>query len=128
MKINEIIVEAHETGEGNRKLAAIGRVLMDKAAVTKSDELSNIMAKVGNELTGYGTVFGSRTPEELMKKTGVDKGMLMKLMKFGEAELAKGGDVKKGNDVPDEPEDDDMDNGMDDDEVARQADMVARGR
>jgi hypothetical protein len=108
MKINEVIKEAnYETGEGNRKLAAIGRVLMDRAVTQKDDALSNLMSKVGNELTSYDTPFGARSPQELMKKAGVDKNILMKLLKYGEAELKKGGDVKKGADVPDDWEDKD---------------------
>lgn len=127
MKINEVVAReaGYETGEQNRKLAAIGRVLMDKAATTKDDELSNLMAKVGNELTSYNTTFGARSLPELLKKTGVSKDMLMKLMKFGEAALKKTGDVAKGADVADEPEDD-MDGGPSDDEIARQADRMAR--
>ena len=131
MKINEVIAREadYETGEGNRKLAAIGRVLMDRAATTKDDALSNLMAKVGNELTSYQTTFGARSLPELLKKTGVNQEMLMKLMKFGEAELKKTGDVKKGADAPDidEPEDD-MDKGPSDDEIARQADRRAKGK
>jgi hypothetical protein len=130
MKINEVIAREanYETGEGNRKLAAIGRVLMDKAAITKDDALSNVLAKVGNELTSYDTTFGARSLPELLKKTGVSKDMLMKLMKFGEAELKKGGDIKKPDaapDMDDEPED--M-GGPSDDEIARQADMIAKGK
>jgi hypothetical protein len=132
MKINEVIAREanYETGEGNRKLAAIGRVLMDKAATTKDDALSNVLAKVGNELTAYDTTFGSRSVEELLKKTGVSKEMLMKLMKFGEAELKKGGDKPKGDAIPDEPDDDPDDDmgGASDDEIARQADQMARGK
>jgi hypothetical protein len=130
MKINEVIAREanYETGEGNRKLAAIGRVLMDKAATTKDDALSNVLAKVGNELTAYDTTFGSRSVEELLKKTGVSKEMLMKLMKFGEAELKKGGDVKKGADTPDADDEPDDMGGASDDEIARQADQMARGK
>ena len=130
MKINEVIAREadYETGEGNRKLAAIGRVLMDRAATTKDDALSNVLAKVGNELTSYNTTFGARSVEELLKKTGVNKEMLMKLMKYGEAELKKGGDVKKGADTPDiDDEPDDM-GGPSDDEIARQADRRAKGK
>lgn len=130
MKINEVIAREadYETGEGNRKLSAIGRVLMDKAATTKDDALSNVLAKVGNELTSYNTTFGARSVDELLKKTGVNKDMLMKLMKFGEAELKKTGDVKKGADIPDmDDEPEDM-GGPSDDEIARQADRRAKGK
>jgi hypothetical protein len=130
MKINEVIAREanYETGEGNRKLAAIGRVLMDRAATTKDDALSNLMAKVGNELTSYDTTFGARSLPELLKKADVSKEMLMKLMKYGEAELKKGGDVKKGADTPDmDDEPEDM-GGPSDDDIARQADMRAKGK
>lgn len=130
MKINEVIAREanYETGEGNRKLAAIGRVLMDRAATTKDDALSNLMAKVGNELTSYDTTFGARSLPELLKKAGVSKEMLMKLMKYGEAELKKAGDVKKGADLPDEEPEDDMDKGPNDDDIGRDADEFARGK
>jgi hypothetical protein len=130
MKINEVIAREanYETGEGNRKLAAIGRVLMDRAATTKDDALSNLMAKVGNELTSYDTTFGARSLPELLKKAGVSKEMLMKLMKYGEAELKKAGDVKKGSDVPDDEPEDDMDKGPNDDDIGRDADEFARGK
>lgn len=107
MKIKEITVkEGAETPSAYRKLASIGRVLMDKAVTTKDDELSNTMAKVGDALTRYGTAFGPRSPEELMKKTGVNAALLKKLLAYGEAEFKKSGEVAKGDDVPDEPEDD----------------------
>ena len=130
MKINEVTAREanYETGEGNRKLAAIGRVLMDRAATTKDDGLSNLMAKVGNELTSYDTTFGARSLPELLKKANVSKEMLMKLMKYGEAELKKAGDVKKGSDTPDmDDEPEDM-GGPSDDDIARQADMMAKGK
>lgn len=109
MKINEVTAQEanYETGDGSRKLAAIGRVIMDKAVTTKDDELSNTMAKVGDELTRYNTAYGARSVEELLKKTGASKELLMKLMKFGEATLQKSGDPAKGADVADEPADDD---------------------
>ena len=130
MKINEVIAREadYETGDQNRKLAAIGRVLMDRAATTKDDALSNLMAKVGNELTSYNTTFGARSLPELLKKASISKEMLMKLMKYGEAELKKGGDVKKGADTPDmDDEPEDM-GGPSDDEIARQADRKAKGK
>jgi hypothetical protein len=132
MKINEVIAKEanYETGSNNRKLAAIGRVLMDRAATVKDDALSNLMAKVGNELTSYNTVFGARSIPELLKKADVDEKMLMKLMKFGQAELAKGGDVKMPDkDAPvDDTDPDDDDRGPSDAEIARQADMRAKGK
>lgn len=129
MKINDIVIkETQETGEGNRKLAAIGRVLMDRAVKVKDDALSNKMAAVGDALTRYNTTFGARSPQELMKKADVSAEMLKKFLAFGEAELKKSGEVAKGADVPDEPEDDDMDAAPDDAEMARQAAQFAKGK
>lgn len=126
MKIREIVTEAGmETGEGNRKLAAIGRVLMDRAVTTKDDALSNLMSTFGDLLTRYNTTFGPRSPQELMQKSGVSKEMMMKLLKFGEAELKKSGDVAKGADVPDEPEDDEKYSASDD-EIDAKARAMAR--
>jgi hypothetical protein len=55
--------------------------------------------------------------------------MLQKLMAYGEAEWKKSGDVAKGADnVKDEPDTDDDMGGPSDDEIARQADMMAKGK
>lgn len=128
MKVNEIVTEAQETSDANKKLASIGRVLMDRAVTTKDDALSNLMAKFGDALTRYGTPFGPRTPQELMKKTGISEEMLRKLLAYGETELKKSGDVAKGANVADEPEDDEDDfDGPSDDEIDARAKRMARG-
>ena len=126
MKMNEIVIESQETGDSNKKLASIGRVLMDRAITTKDDALSNLMAKFGDALTHYGTTFGPRTPQELMKKTGISEEMLRKLLAYGEAELKKSGDVAKGADVADEPEDSDEFDGPSDDAIDAKAKSMAR--
>jgi hypothetical protein len=130
MKINEVIVKEgnYENSEVSRKLSGIGRVLMDRAVTTKDDALSNIMSKVGDALTRYNTPFGPRSVGDLLKDTGISKEMLQKLMKYGEQELKKSGDVAKGADVSDEPEDDDDDRDDDDATMAAKADAAARGK
>ena len=80
MKINEVIVEA----DAGNELARLGRILMDKAVTQKDDALSNVMAKVGDELTRYGAPGGARTTAELEKKTGISLEMIEKLMKFAD--------------------------------------------
>lgn len=128
MKMNEV-TEGFGSTETERKIAAIGRVLMDKAVTQKNDELSNVMSRVGDELTRFGTSFGARNVQDMLKKTGVSKEMLQKLMAYGEAEWKKSGDVAKGADnVKDEPDTDDDMGGPSDDEIARQADMMAKGK
>jgi len=105
--MNDIVQEGIYDNS-NPKIAAIGRVLMDRAVTTKDDELSNKMSRLGDELTRFGTAFGARDIKELVKKSGLEPPMIQKLMQFGQAELKKSGDVRKGADVPDEPEDDDL--------------------
>jgi|TARA_R110000803_G_scaffold150160_1_gene215558 hypothetical protein len=115
MKMNDIVNESQETDNAARKLAAIGRVLMDRAVTTKDDALSNTMAKFGDALTHYGTTWGPRNPQELMKKTGVSAEVLKKLLAYGESELKKGGDVAKGGAAVDDEPEDDFDSPSDDD-------------
>jgi len=49
MKISDILKEGDnfDLSPQQRKIANLGRVLMDQATTTKNDELSNVMAKVG---------------------------------------------------------------------------------
>ena len=68
-----------------RKLANLGRVLMDLATTTKDDNLSNMMAKVGNELTNFGATFGPKNVDELMAKTGASKVIIQKLLAHAQA-------------------------------------------
>ena len=74
----------YETSDSNKKLTALGRILMDQAVTTKDDALSNTMARVGDALTAYGTSYGARSLEELVKKTGVAPKVIQKLLGFAE--------------------------------------------
>ena len=72
MKMNDILNEVNDNfglSPEQRKLANMGRTLMNAAATTKDDALSNVMSKVGNELTNFGALFGATNLEELVKKT-----------------------------------------------------------
>lgn len=62
----------NEENEAQRKLAQIGRKMMDMAASEKDDEFSNNLAKLGDALTRYGTPFGPRSVEDLIKTTGLE--------------------------------------------------------
>lgn len=68
-----------------RKLANLGRVLMDLAVSTKDDNLSNVMAKVGNELTNFGATFGPKSLGDLVKKTGTSQVIIQKLLQHADA-------------------------------------------
>jgi hypothetical protein len=126
MKINEIVQEGDDNSPETKKLAAIGRVLMDRAITTKDDALSNLMASFGDALTRYGSPFGPASPEELMKKVDIDQNMMQKLLAYGDAELEKQGDVKSGDDVEEPQDDDDEFEEPTDDEIDRQAAAAAK--
>lgn len=78
-----------------RKLANLGRVLMDQATTTKNDELANIMAKVGNELTNFGATFGPKKLDDLVKKTDVPAKVIQKLIAYAQKIEAAQSEIRK---------------------------------
>lgn len=110
-----------------RKLTQYGRILMDQAATTKDDELSNTMAKVGDALTRYGSPYGARSLEELVKKTGTSPNIIKKLLAYAEkiaqTQTALSTDHSDGG-LDDEG--DDEFTSASDDEMAAMADRAAR--
>jgi hypothetical protein len=76
--------ESIYTAPGGSELARIGRILMDKAITMKDDALSNVVSRVGDELTRYGEAGGARDFNDLVKKTRVSKEQLLKLMKWAQ--------------------------------------------
>jgi len=113
-----------------RKLANLGRVLMDLATTTKDDALSNTMAKVGNELTNFGATFGPKNVADLVKRTGASQTIIGKLLQHAEAvadhKAALANDHEDGG--LDDTDTDDEFAAQDDDELAMQADKAARAR
>ena len=134
MKINEVTEAGMETDPKHKKLANIGRALMTYSETApmkgKTDAevgVFNQMSNLGNNLTKFGTIFGPRSLQDLMKSTNLNAETIKKMMAFGEKLAEKGVASKVADPEPeDEPEDDF--GGPDDDEVARQADRAARGR
>ena len=131
MKIFEV-TEAQETSPQQRKLAALGRTLMDisakmpmKGASDEEIEKSNKMSALGDALTRFGTAFGPRDVKGLVKATGLDPKEIQELLAMAQ----KAGPVKPVAADP-EPEDEPEDEfgAPDDDEIARQADRKARGK
>ena len=134
MKMQDIINEADSpfglTPE-QRKLANLGRTLMDQAAVTKDDDLSNVMAKVGNELTNFGAPFGAKNLGELVKKTSVSAEVIQKLLAYADKIHSSHVALNKDNDDSGLDDTDNDDNDFmepDDDEMAAQADRAARAK
>jgi DNA-binding Lrp family transcriptional regulator len=78
-----------------RKLANLGRVLMDQATTTKNDELANIMAKVGNELTNFGATFGPKNLKDLSGKTDVPPKVIQKLVAYADKIYSAKTDLSK---------------------------------
>jgi len=119
----------YEVTPQQRKLANLGTVLMDLAKTAKDDNLSNVMAKVGNELTNFGTPFGPKSLEDLMAKTGASKAIISKLLDHAQAVADH--KTSLANDHEDGGLDDTDDNEFaepNDDEIARQADAAARAK
>ena len=49
-----------ETTPNQKKLAVIGRYMMDCAVTEKDDAKSNRLAQVGDKLTRFGAIWGTR--------------------------------------------------------------------
>jgi hypothetical protein len=78
-------VEAYDHPEG-AKLSRLGRILMDKAITTKDDALSNVLSRVGDELTRYGAPGGARDIKDLEARTKLPQAKIMKLMSWADAQ------------------------------------------
>lgn len=63
-----------------KDLANMGRKLMDMAAKEKNDMISNAMARLGDELTNWGTTYGAKNLNDLTKKTGLKPNIIRDLM------------------------------------------------
>lgn len=133
--LNDVTKDVLSEGPGyeatpiQKKLANYGRILMDQATTTKDDELSNVMAKVGDALTRFGTTFGPRDLDDLIKKTNTSKNVIRKLLAYAE----KIADTKQAISRDDQEGglDDDGDDEFtqaSDDEMAAMADRAARER
>ena len=134
MKINEVTEAGMETDPKHKRLADIGRALMAHSETAsmkgKTDAeigMFNQMSSLGNNLTKFGTTFGPRSLQDLMKSTDLNAETIKKLLAFGKKLAAKGVATKIADPEPENEPQDDF-SGPDDDEVARQADRAARGR
>jgi hypothetical protein len=134
MKINEVTEAGMETTPTQKKLANIGRALMthsETASMKGADDakigMFNQMSSLGNELTKFGTTFGPKDLQGLMKATGLNAATIKTLLAFGEKLAAKGVAPKVADlDPEDEPQDDF--GGPSDDEIDAQARQAAMGK
>jgi hypothetical protein len=134
MKMNDILNEVNDNfglSPEQRKLANMGRTLMNAAATTKDDALSNVMSKVGNELTNFGALFGATNLAELVKKTGVSAEVIKKLMDYADKIGDVHTDLKKDHadsGLDDKDNDDDDFNEPSDADIDRDAVAFAKGQ
>ncbi len=134
MKMNDILNEVNDNfglSPEQRKLANMGRTLMNAAATTKDDALSNVMSKVGNELTNFGALFGATNLAELVKKTGVSAEVIKKLMAYADKIGDVHTDLKKDHadsGLDDKDNDDDDFNQPSDADIDRDAVAFAKGQ
>jgi len=134
MKMNDILNEVNDNfglSPEQRKLANMGRTLMNAAATTKDDALSNVMSKVGNELTNFGALFGATNLAELVKKTGVSAEVIKKLMAYADKIGDVHTDLKKdhaNSGLDDKDNDDDDFNEPSDADIDRDAVAFAKGQ
>ena len=134
MKINEVTEAGMETTTTQKKLANIGRALMthsETASMKGADDakigMFNQMSSLGNELTKFGTTFGPKDLQGLIKATGLNAATIKTLLAFGEKLAAKGVAPKVADPEPeDEPEDDF--GGPSDDEIDAQARKAAMAK
>lgn len=83
------------------KLAAIGRVLQDMSEKGGyDDKVLNMLARVGNALSGVGTPFGPRNMKELSKATLMKPEDLQKVIAIGKKRLEKDGEPKVADKEP----------------------------
>ena len=99
--------ESIYTNPAGGELSRLGRILMDKAVTTKDDALSNVLSRVGSELTQYGDPGGASSIQELVKKTRVPQDKLMKLMKWAQGQEDKS--LEKVKDPDPSPDDEEKD-------------------
>lgn len=81
---------AYETSKNQIILGRIGRTLMDISANApmkglKDEDISryNRMATFGDTLTRFGTIFGPRNLEEVLKTSGISQKEAAEFIKLG---------------------------------------------
>lgn len=131
--MNEIVNESAEMSAQQKELARIGTILMDLGAGLKIDkntsdeeiEKSNKMGAFGDVLTRFGTAFGPKNLNDVLKAARVTAEEAREFMEI--AKKAKSTSIKVADPEPQDEPEDDFDEPSDD-EIARQADRMARGK
>jgi len=93
------------TNPAGGELARMGRILMDKSVTVKDDALSNVLGRLGDELTRYGEAGGASSIDELSKKVRLSKEQILKMMKW--AQQQKDTSLQKVKDPDPKPDEED---------------------
>jgi hypothetical protein len=133
MKINEVTEARYGDDPKSKMIADLGRRLMDmsakmpmgKGVSDEEIEKSNKMSAFGDALTRFNTPMGPRNMQELIKAARVSPEEAKEFLDM--ASKAKPAQVK-GDEVEPEDEPEDEFAAPDDDEIAYQADLKARGK
>ena len=138
MKINEVIEGvrpgyATQDNDVTTKYAAIAFLLNDHASKMDSsnDEALQrqlMINQVAASIEQLNTVSGPKSLEDIAKAGKTNVKTVKVLLKFGQELYDKYGDIRQGNDAPDDDDDNEFDDGPSDDEIARQADQRAAKR
>ena len=132
--MSEIVVEARYGDDPKtRMIADLGRRLMDmsakmpmgKGVSDEEIEKSNKMSAFGDTLTRFGSDFGPKNLKDVIKAARITPEEAKEFLEL--AQKAKPAEIKGDEVDPEEPESDEFDD-EDDEEMARKADMMARGR
>jgi hypothetical protein len=126
MKINEI-TESMEINPKHRPFIQMAHkiraALEPQSGIKWDDEEFNKAAQLTSELVKIGASFGPKTPAQALKNAGYDVEEFKALIqKTAGAKVGTGVADPEAND-----DTDDMDRSPSDDEIARKADMMARG-
>jgi len=100
-------VEYYGVSDQERLLAALGRTLMKQAEQEKDDEMSNIMARVGQKFTVYGAPGEPDSLRDLAIDLGMKEDAILKFAEFAQKIYDRDGEVGANDqdDVISEPDD-----------------------
>lgn len=101
-------VEYNEITDNERMLGSLGKALMAQAKKESDDELSNVMARVGQKFTVYGAPGEPGTLKDLAVALSFTEGTILKFAEFAQKLYDKHGDVDTKNDADPDLADDDQ--------------------
>jgi hypothetical protein len=113
------------TDLGRRLMDMSAKMPMGKGVSDEEIDKSNKMSAFGDALTRFNTPMGPKNIGDIIKISGVTPEQAKEFLDM--ASKAKPAEIKGDEVEPEEPEADEFDD-EDDEEMARKADMMARGR